>query len=42
MGENVELVPWDVDAPNDDVVEHGFHKDVTLVSFGLFLLELSF
>ena len=21
-------MPWDVDASNDDVVEHGFHEDV--------------
>jgi hypothetical protein len=27
-GEDVELVPRDVDASNDDVIEHGFHKDV--------------
>jgi hypothetical protein len=27
-GEDVELVPRDVDASNDDVVEHGFHEDV--------------
>ncbi len=28
MGEDVELVPRDVDASNNDVVEHGFHEDV--------------
>ena len=27
-GEDVELVPRDVDASNDDVIEHGFHEDV--------------
>jgi hypothetical protein len=27
-GEDVKLVPRDVDAPNHDVVEHGFHEDV--------------
>ncbi len=27
-GEDVELVPRDVDASNDDVVVHGFHVDV--------------
>ncbi len=21
-------MPWDVDASNDDVIEHGFHEDV--------------
>jgi hypothetical protein len=27
-GEDVEMVPWDVNASNDEVVEHCFHVDV--------------
>jgi hypothetical protein len=27
-GEDVELVPRNVDASNDDVIDRGFHKDV--------------